>query len=248
MRKGATFFKQESQGDDGWIFYTVIAACVLIILIILVVLYDLCVRCRNYQGHQEILDGGAPISPGHQYSYSMTICLEEASPSFDPRQSVIKMDLLDHMNQYITSIVVPCFVFKLKNMVPGQKSLTSHDLSPLPSKLAAGQQQADQAASRPNWLNTKSMAALVETWANTPKSSIVSFTLIKRNPLTNLTSIRVSHDCYKPNALLLIKYIQLKDDQTLQRARADLADKPIRAVHPCPPSGVQVFKLEPQKE
>lgn len=209
-----------SETENSWILFTVVGASVLIVLIAIIALYDLYSRCREYNRNQQICDGGPPASPDHQYSYKIEIRVEEASPSFDTKQSVIKMDLLDHQNQYITSLAIPSFVFKFKADQTGSQPLLQLNQAPPCSSDA---------------LAYKSMSAFYDTWSKKPKSNPLTFNLIRRNPLHNLASIRLTHDCYNANAHITFQYI------IIDGVKIDLQNKPIQAIHPCPPSGLQVF-------
>lgn len=212
----------------NWILYTVVGASVLLALIFLVIIYDLFQRCYEFR-EQQILDGSQPISPGHQpYSYTFAIRVEEASSVYDTKLTVIKMDLLDSQNQYLTTVAIPSFVFRFKQVVG--KSVESLPGYPLNSVFATR-----------NNMSLKSYDVIKQTWSNTPRASIVVFHLIRRNPLKDFAAIRITHDCYKPNGFITLQYVIIRDDATKQSARVDLQGTRIYAAHPCPAGSYQVF-------
>lgn len=212
--------------DNGWVFYTAIAALVLLLLIVIVIIYDLCCRCIEAR-NQRISDGGPPSSPAHQHSFTFKIRVDEASPTFDIRDSIIRLELLDNLNQYLTSLAIPCFLFKFKT----DQWVENRSIYPNPPI----------AIKSPAF---KSMSTFHETWANTTRGNQITFHLVRRNPLTNLSFIRISHDCFQPETYITFKFITVRDDATGQMYRAVLQNKPIRAIHPCPPTGLQVFSVE----
>lgn len=224
----------ESVDKKNWVFYTVIGASALITLIIIIVLYDLCCRFRESK-NQQILDGGPPATPNHQYTYKIGIRSDSASPSFDTKQSIIRLDMLDNQNRYITSVAVPCFLFDFE-----------------PYYGSKGEQQQQQETEQPKQDQIvkndvpaiKSMTAIREIWAHTAQGNLVTFNLVRRQPLRNLTSIRITHDCYAPKAQIILRYVIIHDGSTKYNARVNLHKTPIRANHPCPPSGFQVFPVE----
>lgn len=213
--------------QNAWILYTVIGASILLTLIGIAIIFDICYRCYEFK-EQQILDGGPPASPGHQYTYTFGIQVDEASVSFDTKQTIIKLDLLDAKNQYLTSVAIPCFLFKFKQN--NQKSNESSPGYPTPFTNI-----------NKNKLNYKSLTAIQENWNNTPRGSSIVFHLIRRNPLKDFASIRISHDCFKVNAYITLKHVLIRDDLSKQSARVDLVGKQIFAIHPCPPSGAQVY-------
>lgn len=213
--------------ENAWVLYTVIAVIILFSLIVAYIIYDLCSRCRESRD-QQIIDGGPPATPNHQYSYTFTIRVDEASPSFDTKQTMIKLDLLDVHNQYLTSLAIPSFIFKFK--------------TPTNSEIYVNPQQ--QVGPYNNNLAFKSITTLLDTWSNTVKSDVIRFYLMRRHPLNNFASIRITHDCYRANAHITIKYITIKEDSTQQEVKVDFHNKQIRAIHPCPPSALQVFHAE----
>jgi len=224
---GSFFGNTADATENAWILYTIIGACVLISFIALVILYDLCYRYREHRD-QQVFDGGPPSTPGHHFSYTVAIKAEDVSAPFDTQQSIIKLDLIDSQNRYLTSVAVPCFIFKFSNA-------NSRKFMPRPN--------GQQVETRP-LMAYKSMSALIETWSSTTRSNLVTFYIVRRNPLQNFSSVRVSHDCYLDGAKLNLKYIIIRDDRTQQCAKIDLQNKPISAYHPCPPSGFQVFSAE----
>lgn len=234
---------------NAWILYTAIAAFVLILLILFVLLYDLCSRCCD-QKDQVINDGGPPVSPSSQNTYTITIRVDEASSTFDAKSSILRIDLLDSQNQYMTNLAIPCFVFKLKSIAqaspespPSQPSprLPAHQLH----QLQQYQQVQHQTGSIKSVItNHKSLSGLYETWSNTTASDVISFKLVRRMPLVDFASIRLTHDCYLKDAYLTFRYITIRDDLSNVTAKIDLQEKNIYAPHPCPASGLQVFSIE----
>lgn len=92
--------------------------------------------------------------------------------------------------------------------------------------------------------HVKSMTAMHEIWSSAPRGTLVTFNLVRRQPLRNLSAFRVSHDCFAPNAHIKLKYIIVHDPVSKHGARVNLADAIIKAQHPCPPSGFQVYPSE----
>lgn len=264
----------ESLDKTNWIYYTLIGAASLISLILLIVIYDLCCRCRESRARQ-IADGGPPATPTHQHLYRITIRADEASSGFDTRGSVLKLELLDAQNRYITSLAVPCFLLAFKQRPAGGQSSESlsRARSVSGSKRPCYQQQQQQQqygqASRASQASSssaasgstqpatgsgsgaaarleapKSLTLLHEAWPATARRSVVSFQLIRREQLKNLSSVRISHDCYGPNNFITLRYLIVHDEEGPYLGRAKLRQHKIRAVHPCPPSGLQVYPVE----
>lgn len=212
----------------AWILFTIITASVLIGIICLVIIFELLSRIRDAKD-QIIIDGGPPATPSHQIAYRIIIRADEASSSLDFKQTMIRIDFLDAQNLYLTSIAVPCFALQFK-----MDKESKFDPSSLP-----------QPSGRKNPSNVyKSMSGLHENWSKTRPSNTLSFLMVRREELTNLASIRIFHDCYAPEAYFTLKYIFVKCEATGALTRFDLADKQIRSIHPCPPSGLQVFHCE----
>lgn len=214
--------------DSSWILYTIILVSILVSLIALILIYDICTRYRELKG-QFIHDGGPPSSPDHQSSYLVTIQAESISANFDTRRSVIKVDLMDMDNRYLTGFVVP--VFKLKFKSDGSDGKQRSDEYPLNDKTEI---------SGP----TPPLVDVYENWSNTTPAQSISFHLIRRNPLVKLASIRICHDCYQPDAYLTLKHMIIQDEASKQKAKVNLSGKPIKATTPCPPSKYQVYSAE----
>lgn len=209
----------------AWVLFTIITASVLIGIICLVIIFELLSRLRDAKD-QIVIDGGPPATPTHQLNYKVVIAAGDASPTLDTKQSVIRIEFLDSQNLYLTSLAVPCFILKFK--VDFDKN--------------QGDLQLPQPVGRKHPSTVyKSMTNLHESWSKTHPSDVVSFLLVRRDELANLASIRIFHDCFTPDAYLTLKYIYIKCESSGSITRFDLADKPIKSVHPCPPSSVQVF-------
>lgn len=212
----------------AWVLFTIITASVLIGIVCLVIIFELLNRLRDAKD-QIIVDGGPPATPTHQLNYRVIVAAGEASPTLDTKQSVIRIEFLDSQNLYLTSIAVPCFVLKFK---------VNYDRN-----------QADIQLPQPSGRKHpstvyKSMTALHDVWSKTNPSDTLSFLLVRREELTNLAAVRIFHDCYTPDTYLTLRYIFVKCEATGAITRFDLTDKQIRSIHPCPPSGVQVFRSE----
>lgn len=254
-----------SQPD--WVWGTAVGSAILVGLIMSIVVYDLC--CRIREGRiQQVSDGGPPSSPTHECFYTVGIRVDEASPSFDARQSMLRIDMLDNLNRYLTTLAVPCFLFKFnqKESKEAQQGAEPSQIDPNPfagsqkavasSKNSAGvmpqnvPNQSDiftkpiHKAVDGSSLNYKSMTAVREAWGNVRQGDLIIFNLKRRHPLGELSSVRLLHDCFAPNAYITIKYIIIRDEITLQMAKARLDGKQIHALHACPPSGLQVFTIE----
>lgn len=220
---------QTSQSNDShWLIYTIVGASLLILLIALVILYDLWSRYREIR-EQHISDGGPPTTPGHTCGYFFSIKVDEASQNFEAKRSVVRLELLDHQNQYLTSIAIPCFLFKLKS--PGQK--TNDSIGKMFNNYP-----------NPIEPSNKSTTNLQQVWSSTPKSNLITFYLVRRHPLIRLSSVRISHDCYTQGSYISFKYVTIRDEATFQCVKAELVGQTIKAPHPCPPSGYQVFPFE----
>lgn len=208
---------------SSWITFVIICASIIVILVVGYIVYDLCVRFKKLKD-LAILDGGPQPSPGHQSYYHITIVVDNCSPSFDTRLSAIKFDLLDYRNHYLTTFIVPSFVFKYK----------------ISSKLL----RATNNLNAMNPLSNSTFIAIpesLEIWSNNSAARKISFFLVRRNPLIRCSRVRVSHDCFVPDASISFKSLTIVDQQTKERIRSDLCNKHIYARHPCPPSGFQVF-------
>lgn len=226
--------------QNSWFIYTVIGASILLTAIFIAIIYDICYRCYEFR-EQQIFDGGPPASPGHQYTYTFGIQVDDASLSFDTKQTVIKIDLLDIRNQYLTSVAVPCFVFKFKqNNVKSSDSLPGYP-TPFTNNNNINNNNNNNSSKNKNQLNYKSLSLYQESWGNVPKASVIIFHLTRRYPLKDFASIRITHDCFKLNAYITFKYLVIRDDLSKQSAKVELSGKQIFAVHPCPPSGTQVY-------
>lgn len=242
-----------SQSDkNAWILYTAVAAIVLIVLIVAILLYDLFSRCCQRRD-QVINDSGPPVSPTHQHSYTITLRVDEASAAFETKTTILKMDLLDSCNQYLTSIAIPCFVLKFKTIEP-----TKHELKSLVTAAQHGetlppqqvqqlhqfQQLHHQLEVNKNLPYYKSLSGLHDTWSNTTPSSAITFRLVRRMPLIDFYSVRVSHDCYNIDAFIRLKNLSIKEDNSGLVAKISFTGKDIRAHHPCPPSGLNIYTLD----
>ena len=213
--------QDESQVEKEWITYTIIGASILLALLAMVVLYDLCRRFLDCCKPEHVIyDGGLPATPGHQNSYSFSLRVDYASPTFDTKLSNLRLDLLDSKNQYLTNIVIPCFVFRFRSS--GEKlDENSHQMSPFSS--------------------IKSVNSFVNSWSATRRSDLIKFRLIKNSALKNFSAIRCTHDCFKQDAFMTLRNIVVRDEQLRKSISFDLSGKPIYGGHPCPPSGWQVF-------
>lgn len=214
--------------DSSWILYTIILVSILVSLIALILIYDICTRYHELKG-QFIHDGGPPSSPDHQSLYLVTIQAETMSANFDTRRSLIKIDLMDIDNRYLTTIVVPVFKLKFK------------------SDTSDGKQRSDEYPLNDRTEISGPILPLVdvyETWSNTTPAQSISFHLIRRNPLVKLAAARIYHDCYQPDAYITLKHIIIQDEASKQKAKVNLSGKPIKSTTPCPPSKLQVFTTE----
>lgn len=208
-----------------WIYWTIVGASILLALILSIALYDLICRCRERFKSQQIVDGGPPASPAHNFLYTVGCHADQASPSFDTQLSIIRIELLDNLNRYITSIAIPCFLLKFKQ-VNSQTKVPEEKTKPL------------------HPMHIKSLSILHETWAGTEPGERVTFQMSRRQALMNVTSARVSHDCYIANATITLKYIVLYDQSARIYFMIHLKNIQLRSIHPCPPSGLQVFPVE----
>lgn len=255
-----------SQPD--WVWGTAIGSGILVGLIVSIVLYDLCCRIKESR-MQQVNDGGPPSSPSHECFYTVGIKVDEASPSFDTKQSMLRIDMLDNLNRYLTTLAVPCFLFKFNQKEikeaqpaaePSQIELTPFSGSQkavTSSKTSAGATTPQTPPPQSNiftrpvakavdgsTLNYKSMTAAREAWSSVRQGDLIVFNLKRRHPLGELSSIRLIHDCYAPDAYITLKYIIIRDEITLQMAKARLDGNQIYALHACPPSGLQVYTIE----
>lgn len=220
-------------GEPPWKVYTLIACAALGILLILYVACDLYKRYNNYKDNIMVADGGPPASATHHHTYTITICADMASPNFDLKDSIIRVEILDQRNQYLTSFVVPAFVFKFQEYPQYEDPQPGPSSGPTPEP------------ARPRYV-VKSLSFIRDNWAKASQSSELKFTLVRRLPLKDIAAVRINHDCYNANALVILKSIVIKDDLTPLCFKVDLKNKPLRAMHPtCPPTGLQVFKAEP---
>lgn len=240
-----------SADTNTWILYTSIAAAILIFLIIAILLYDLCSRCCKHK-EQVISDGGPPASPSHLNSYSVTLRVNEASLNFDSKTTVLRLELLNSLNQFLTSVAIPCFILKFKT--PNQDTLKL-DLDVQQDEKAFHTQQFRQLQQYQNMLLQsdidnghldkcfKSLSGLHEIWSNTVPSSTITFKLICRMPLRDFSSVRVSHDCYNPGAFVSLRCLSVKEDMSGMVAQVSFRDRSISAYHPCPASGSNVYTI-----
>jgi len=193
---------------------------------------------------------------------------EDASQPFDYRQSVLRFELIDHWNRYLGTMAVPTYLLKIKkdssskstsqeqrssgksapkqNSKENQISMTKLNKSlklQLPIQLKPEAYEVRNNIERDN--NYRSMTDLHEIWANSqPRNSLLKFHYVRRTPLNNLSAIRILHNCYHRDAQIRLKFFIIYDDMKKEYYRVDLTGKPLKATHPCPPSRVQVFKLE----
>lgn len=213
--------------DGSWITYTIVAVSSIVALIALILIYDICSRYRELRG-QFIYDGGPPASPDHQSTYLFTIQCESASPNFDTKTALIKIDLLDNSNYYLTTITVPTFVFRFKPISPNEKR-------PVEIRMNI----VNEPGSMP-----KAMNEIYETWSNTTQSQTISFRLIRRDPLVRIGAIRIYHDCFNQESYFTLKQVIICDEATKHKVRVNLSNRPLKALNPCPPSRYQVFPAE----
>lgn len=219
--------------DPAWALYTGIAAAALGLTVVFFVLLDLYKRYFSLRENILIPDGGPPASGGHHHTYTITVRADMASPTFDIKDSIIRIEVLDKRNQYLTSFVVPAFVLKF------QEYPQYEDPQPGPSSGATPE------PARPRYV-IKALSFIRDYWAKASQTSELKFTLIRRMPLNDIAAVRINHDCYNPNALVILKCIVIKDDLRPLCYKVDLTGKLLRAMHPtCPPTGLQVFKAEP---
>lgn len=207
-----------------WIFWTIVGATLLVLLIFSIAIYDLICRCREKYKTQQIEDGGPPASPSHCFMYTVGCHADWASPSFDNQLAIIRVELLDCLNRYITSIAIPCFLLKFRQD-------TSKTKSPEPKP-------------KLHPMHIKSLSILHEQWAGTNPGELVTFQLSRRQALMNVASARVTHDCYAADAVMTLKYIVLYDQSAKVNFMINLKNAQLKAIHPCPPTGLQVFPVE----
>jgi hypothetical protein len=211
-------------GDNStWVYWTIVSVSIVLGSLIAATLYELICRFKEKLKSQTVTDGGPPATPTHNFSYVVGVRGDRCSPSMDTQISVIKVELLDRFNRYITSVAVPCFLLKLKV-----------DDGPPPNK-----------GSKPTHpVYIKTMTVLQEQWAPTEQAELITFQLIMRRPLTDVASARILHDCYLNDAYIVLKYIVFHDPLANVDFMIRLKDQLIRGVHPCPPSSTQVFPVE----
>lgn len=218
---------------EPYVTYTIIISSFLVALIVFILLYDIWRRYRDMK-HLQVIDGGPPATPSTQSNYTITVQVEEISATFDPKQTILRFELLNDRYHYLTSLAIPCFVFKFKtSSVRSQDTTTSIELTQQPHL-------GDQLQGR----KQKSLSYYHEVWSPTSKSRTIHFNLVRRHPLHNLCYLRVNHDCYYSQAHLTLRQFSIKDDIGGQVAQFDVRGKQIFALHPCPPSSAQVFTLE----
>jgi hypothetical protein len=204
-----------------WVYWTIICVSIILAFAIAISLYELICRFRD----KLIFDGGPPATPTHTFSYIVGVKSDRASSSFDPQVSVLKVELLDRFNRYVTSIAVPCFLLKFKVIDDG----------PPPEKSA-------QKMVPPVFIKT--MTVLQEQWAPTSRAELINFQLVRRRPLTDVASARILHDCFNRDAFIMLKYIVFHDPLANINFMINLKEQQIKAIHPCPPTCSQVFPVE----
>lgn len=214
------------KGNKSWVYWTIVTVTLIVAFAIGIFIYELICRMKDKMKSQIIFDGGPPATPTHSFSYTVGVRAERASPSFDPQLSVLKIELLDRFNRYVTSVAVPCFLFKLR----------VDEAASIPSE------KSGQSTTHPMYVKT--MTILQEQWASTDQNQLIAFQLVRRRPLTDVASARILHDCYAKDAYITFNYIVFHDHLADVVFRINLKDQPIRAVHPCPPTATQVFPVE----
>lgn len=215
--------KPRVEAYAAWVYWTIGIAIFILALAVGITLYEVISRFRERLKNQYLTDGGPPATPTHSCTYHVGIRAERASPSFDHQRSVLKVELLDSYNRYITSIAVPCFLFKFKL-----------DEGPMPEKPTKSLHP----------VFVKTMTVLQEQWATTDPNELISWQFTRRRPLTDIASARVLHDCYNKDAYIVFKYIVFYDPLADVNFMVQVKEQQIRGVHPCPPSSVQVFPVE----
>lgn len=230
--------------EPVWIFYTVIAAAVLAFLIIAFILIDLCIRVSRFTG-LIIEDGGPKPIPTEHVAYNIVIRAGSANQAFDTKNAVIRFEFLDHKNRFVTNIAVPAFVFKFQEIPASNEGATTTTTTPA-AQVNPPQPAKETVASYKSTVKyvVKTLSFVEENWRVSAKAEEIKFTLQRRWPLTDVAFVRITHDCYNLRAKVTFKSIFIKDDSSPLCYRADLQNKPIRATHPCPPSGVQIFNVE----
>lgn len=215
-----------------WLIFFFISVILLLVTIGLVLAFECCCcRCAYQRKARElhVYDGGPIPTPDHLSTYEVTIVAEECSPTF--RKSAIKFDLLDIHYRYITSFVIPSSALKFRIM---SKIIELNQLEFAQMKIAT------KLAS----IRFEPMPETNELWINTHPASTVKFRLIRRNAIQNCAHVRISHDCFLPMATVSFKSLTLVDDRTSLKYHVDLSGKSISALHPCPPSGINLFQFE----
>jgi hypothetical protein len=209
--------------DNSWIYWTVVCMSAVVGCITAFVLYECICRVKDRLSTQQIYDGGPPATPTHSFTYTVGVRADKASPSFDTQISVIKIELLDRFNRYVTTVAVPCFLFKFKE---GEGPPAEKPDKPV----------------HPVFIRT--MTVLQEQWSSTRQSELVTFQFTRRKPLTDIASARIGHDCFAKEAYITLKYIAFHDPLADIHFMINLKDQRIKATHPCPPSMTQVFSVD----
>ena len=250
--------KGKDETESSWLFWAVLGAAICVSIAILVIVWDIFCRCRD-TAVQNVFDGGPPSSPGNQFFYTVGIKADEAAANLDTKLTVLKFELLDNWNRYLSTISVPAYLLKFRQdpessvsaSPTGAQSESKNGLGG--STKPAGLLQKSKEVLlelRPrrsaNELGKyKSMSDLRETWSNSASNnSLLTFQLVRRTPLTNLASVRVTHDCYERGATMRLKYLALYDNIKKEYLRADFTNRVLVALHPCPSTRQQVFKIE----
>lgn len=216
----------EAVGDnDGfdYVFWIVIILIVVLLVGVSASIWEIFFRHREPKTkHQQIPDGGPPATPTHRFAYIVGVKADKASPCFDDQISVIKVELLDRLNRYVTGIVVPCFLLKFAISDGPQPETTA----------------------KPHPANVRSMTVVKEDWNKTTPGELITWQLVRRRPLMDVAKARITHDCYAKGAFVSLKFIVFYDPQAAITFMINLRDQQLQAIHPCPPSGAQLFPVE----
>lgn len=215
--------KPKEEGSQAWVYWVASILTIVTVFIIVISVWEIINRYRARLRNQKLMDGGPPATPSHSFSYMVGVHAERCSPSLDRDITVVKVELLDRLNRYITSVAVPVFLFKLKV-----------DEGPPP----------DPSTKPTHAVYIKTMTVLKEKWATTERDELITFSLTRRRPLTDVTAARILHDCYLENAYIVFKFIVFHDHAADVDFIIRCKDQQIRGIHPCPPTNVQVFPVE----
>lgn len=228
VKKNST--KVPSDHENSWIVYTVIVITLIVVIVVVILIYDLCYRWKELRGIY-ISDGGPPASPKHQSSYLVTVKADSVSQAFDTKNTLIRVELLDHQNHFLTSFTFPTSILKFRSSEYPSNQSKNLDLTSSPSRESGPATDLKDTEAYDNWLGVA-------------QSNIITFHLVRRYPLVRMSSVRLSHNCFTKDAFIILKHIIICDESTKQKVKVNLSNIPLAAGAPCPPSKFQVFNVE----